>query len=55
MKKYYFILIPIIYLLISGCATQKFTVDTVGYSSWNGDKMHVRRKTILLNTETLPL
>lgn len=52
MKKSYFIFTFLLYLLISGCTAQKFTIDTAGYSSWKGDKMLVRRKAILLNTET---
>lgn len=52
MKKVYFPAFLLIYLFLSGCATQKYTVETVGYSSWKGDKMLVRRKAILLNTET---
>jgi hypothetical protein len=52
MKKILFIPILIIGSALSGCATQKYTVETVGYSSWKGEKMLVRRKAILLNTQT---
>jgi hypothetical protein len=52
MKKTLFIPALIICSVLSGCATQKYTVETVGYSSWKGDKMLVRRKAILLNSQT---
>jgi len=52
MKVIYFIFSLLVYLSISACAEQKYKVETVGYSSWEDSKMIVRRKAILLNTET---
>lgn len=39
-------------VLLVGCSTQKYVVQEVGYSSWTKEQMIIRKKTILLNTET---
>ena len=38
--------------LISACTTQRYVVTEGTYSAWKGERMYLRKKTILVDTKT---
>lgn len=45
-------LICLICGMSAACTTQRYVVTEGTYSAWKGDEMHLRKKTILVDTET---
>ena len=38
--------------LLAGCATNRYVVTEGTYSAWKGERMYLRKKTILVDTKT---
>jgi len=48
-KSIVFILVS---LSVAGCTTNRYIVSEGSYSAWKGERMQIRKKTILLDTKT---
>lgn len=52
MRKMKFLAVSLFIACMSGCSTQRYVIEDVGYSSWKDGKMLVRKKAIMLDTKT---